>query len=127
MWTKSPGSLPPGDYEQALQVPFPSLALGDHISAIADALKECPRLAAQLAEQWKKIYQNTSSDLGQTGSAIDKAQAKLYSALTDLKDTFAHLSDAAQNDLDAVTGNPIRFGICSRTIPILWATRHNPL
>lgn len=56
-----------GDYEQALQVPFPSLALGDHISAIADALKECPRLAAQLAEQWKKIYQNTSSDLGQTG------------------------------------------------------------
>ena len=91
-----------GDYEQALQVPFPSLALGDHISAIADALKECPRLAAQLAEQWKKIYQNTSSDLGQTGSAIDKAQAKLYSALTDLKDTFAHLSDAAQNDLDAV-------------------------
>lgn len=91
-----------GDYEQALQIPFPSLALGDHISAIADALKECPRLAAQLAEQWKKIYQNTSSDLGQTGSAIDKAQSKLYSALTDLKDTFAHLSDAAQNDLDAV-------------------------
>lgn len=91
-----------GDYEQALQVPFPSLALGDHISAIADALKECPRLAAQLAEQWKKIYQNTSSDLGQTGSAIDKAQSKLYSALTDLKDAFAHLSDAAQNDLDAV-------------------------
>ena len=91
-----------GDYEQALQVPFPSLALGDHISAIADALKECPRLAAQLAEQWKKIYQNTSSDLEQTGSAIDKAQSKLYSALTDLKDAFAHLSDAAQNDLDAV-------------------------
>lgn len=91
-----------GDYEQALQVPFPSLALGDHISAITDALKECPRLAAQLAEQWKKIYQNTSSDLGQTGSAIDKAQSKLYSALTDLKDAFAHLSDAAQNDLDAV-------------------------
>lgn len=39
---------------------------------------------------------------GKPGSAIDKAQAKLYSALTDLKDTFAHLSDAAQNDLDAV-------------------------
>ena len=91
-----------GDYEQALQVPFPSLALEDHISAIADALKECPRLVAQLAEQWKKIYQDTSSDLGQTGSAIDKAQSKLYSALTDLKDAFTHLSDAVQNDLDAV-------------------------
>ena len=33
---------------------------------------------------------------------MTKPKAKLYSALTDLKDTFAHLSDAAQNDLDAV-------------------------
>ena len=92
-----------GDYEAALQVPFPSLALKDHITAIADALEECPRLAAQLVEQWKKIYQDTSSDLGQTGSAIDKAQSKLYRALTDLTDAFTHLSDSAQNDLDAVS------------------------
>lgn len=99
-----------GEFQQALQVPFPSLALGDHLAAIAGALKECPRLAAQLAEQWKKIYQDTSSGLGQTGSAIDKAQSRLHRALTDLNKAFTHLSDSAQSDLDAVSreGDRIR-------------------
>lgn len=92
-----------GQFQQALQLPFPTLALSDHVAAIASALQECARLSAQLSQQWKTISRDTASGLGQTGTRIDKAQQALYRSLTDLNQTFARLSSAAQSDLDAVS------------------------
>ena len=62
-----------GQFEQALQLPFPSLDLTGHVQAIAGALKEIPRLAAKLPGQWSDIHDQTSQALGQTGQDIDRA------------------------------------------------------
>lgn len=91
-----------GQFEQALQLPFPSLDLTGHVQAIAGALKEIPRLAAKLPGQWSDIHDQTSQALGQTGQDIDRALNALYEALTALNETGDHFSSDLQEDLDAV-------------------------
>ena len=44
-----------GQFEQALQLPFPSLDPVGHMKAITNALKEIPRLAAKLPGQWLSL------------------------------------------------------------------------
>lgn len=91
-----------GQFEQALQLPFPSLDLTGHVQAIAGALKEIPRLAAKLPGQWSDIHDQTSQALGQTGQDIDRALNALYEALTALNQAGDHFSSDLQEDLDAV-------------------------
>ena len=92
-----------GQFEQALQLPFPSLDLTGHVQAIAGALKEIPRLAAKLPGQWSDIHDQTSQALGQTGQDIDRALNALYEALTALNEAGDHFSSDLQEDLDAVS------------------------
>ena len=91
-----------GQFEQALQLPFPSLDLTGNVQAIAGALKEIPRLAAKLPGQWSDIHDQTSQALGQTGQDIDRALNALYEALTALNEAGDHFSSDLQEDLDAV-------------------------
>ena len=91
-----------GQFEQALQLPFPSLDLTGHVQAIAGALKEIPRLAAKLPGQWNDIHDQTSQALGQTGQDIERALNALYEALTALNEAGDHFSSDLQEDLDAV-------------------------
>lgn len=91
-----------GQFEQALQLPFPSLDLTGHVQAIAGALKEIPRLAAKLPGQWNDIHDQTSQALGQTGQDIDRTLNALYEALTALNEAGDHFSSDLQEDLDAV-------------------------
>lgn len=91
-----------GQFEQALQLPFPSLDLTGHVQAIAGALKEIPRLAAKLPGQWSDIHDQTSQALGQTGQDIDRALNALYEALTALNEAGDHFSSDLQENLDAV-------------------------
>lgn len=91
-----------GQFDQALQLPFPSLDLTGHVQAIAGALKEIPRLAAKLPGQWNDIHDQTSQALGQTGQDIDRALNALYEALTALNEAGDHFSSDLQEDLDAV-------------------------
>lgn len=91
-----------GQFEQALQLPFPSLDLTGHVQAIAGALKEIPHLAAKLPGQWNDIHDQTSQALGQTGQDIDRALNALYEALTALNEAGDHFSSDLQEDLDAV-------------------------
>lgn len=91
-----------GQFEQALQLPFPSLDLTGHVQAIAGALKEIPRLAAKLPGQWNDIHDQTSQALGQTGQDIDRALNALYEALTALNEAGDHFSSDLQENLDAV-------------------------
>lgn len=91
-----------GQFEQALQLPFPSLDLTGHVQAIAGALKEIPRLAAKLPGQWSDIHDQTSQALGQTGQDIDRALNALYEALNALNEAGDHFSSDLQEDLDAV-------------------------
>lgn len=92
-----------GQFEQALQLPFPSLDLTGHVQAIAGALKEIPRLAAKLPGQWNDIHDQTSQALGQTGQDIDRALNALYEALTALNEAGDHFSSDLQENLDAVS------------------------
>lgn len=94
--------MPPGQFEQALQLPFPSLDPVGHMKAITNALKEIPRLAAKLPGQWNDIHDQTSQALGQTGQDIDRALNALYEALTALNEAGDHFSSDLQEDLDAV-------------------------
>lgn len=91
-----------GQFEQALQLPFPSLDLTGHVQAIAGALKEIPHLAAKLPGQWNDIHDQASQALGQTGQDIDRALNALYEALTALNEAGDHFSSDLQEDLDAV-------------------------
>lgn len=91
-----------GQFEQALQLPFPSLDLTGHVQGIAGALKEIPRLAAKLPGQWNDIHDQTSQALGQTSQDIDRALNALYEALTALNEAGDHFSSDLQEDLDAV-------------------------
>lgn len=92
-----------GQFEQALQLPFPSLDLTGNVQAIAGALKEIPRLAAKLPGQWNDIHDQTSQALGQTGQDIDRALNALYEALTALNEAGDHFSSDLQENLDAVS------------------------
>lgn len=92
-----------GQFEQALQLPFPSLDPADHVQAIAGALKEISSLAAKLPGQWNDIHDQTSQALEQTGQDIDRALNALYEALTALNEAGDHFSSNAQEDLDAVS------------------------
>lgn len=92
-----------GQFQQALQLPFPSLDPVGHMKAITSALKEIPRLAAKLPGQWSDIHDQTSHDMGQSGQEIDRALNALYEALTALNQAGDHFSSSAQEHLDAVS------------------------
>lgn len=99
-----------GQYDEALQVPFPSMDLTGHFTAISGALEQAARLAAKLPGQWADIYHSTSAGLDHTSADIDRAQQALYEALTALNDAWDQVSNAAQGDLDQVSqrANQIR-------------------
>lgn len=92
-----------GQYSDALQVPFPSMDLNGHFTAITNGVKEISRLAAQLLKQWADIYHDTSAGMNHTGDDIDRAQQALYEALTALNEAWDRVSSAAQGDLDQVS------------------------
>lgn len=92
-----------GQFQQALQLPFPSLDPVGHMKAITSALKEIPRLAAKLPGQWSDIHDQTSHDMGQSGQEIDRALNALYEALTALNQAGDHFSSSAQGHLDGVS------------------------
>ena len=99
-----------GKYQEALQVPFPTLELVSHVDAILRALEEGSRLVTQLPGQWKDIYWDTSAQLNQTGEKIQKAQDRLYQAMTSLNQAWGKVSDATRDDLDVVSreGDQVR-------------------
>ena len=92
-----------GQFEQALQLPFPELDPVGHFKAITGALVEIPRLAAQLPGQWSAIYDQTSHALDQTSRDIDQALNALYQALTDLHGAGDRFSASAEGSLEAVS------------------------
>ena len=92
-----------GQYEDALQIPFPSLNLSEHLSAISAANSEIARLAAQLPGQWSNIYDRLSSSMKDTGNDMDKRLSRLYDALDTLLDLWSGFSKDAQGDLDAIS------------------------
>ena len=116
-----------GQFEQALQLPFPSLDPVGHMKAITNALKEIPRLAAKLPGQWNDIHDQTSQALGQTGQDIDRALNALYEALTALNEAGDHFSSDLQEDLDAVNQKADAIRDLLKTIPTPWETRPSPL
>lgn len=97
-------------YDQALQLPFPSTDLKGHLNAITGAMEQAARLAAKLPGEWADIYHNTSAGLDHTSADIDRAQQALYNALTALNEAWNRVSNAAQGDLDRVSqrANQIR-------------------
>lgn len=92
-----------GQFEQALQLPFPSLDPVGHMKAITNALKEIPRLAGKLPSQWSKIHDRLSQALGQSGQEIDRALEKLYDALTALNRAGERFSSSVQEDMEAIS------------------------
>lgn len=92
-----------GQFQQALQLPFPTLDPAGHMQSIADALAEAVRLSAALPGQWNDIHRQTSQAMGQTGQDIDRALDKLCDALTTLHEAGDHFSSSAHRELDAVS------------------------
>ncbi len=92
-----------GDYEQALQLPFPALDLKGHFDGMSGAAEEAAHLAAQLPGQWGDIYRHTSAGMDQTGAELDEAQEALYGALTALNQDWDQASSSVQAELDTVS------------------------
>lgn len=99
-----------GQFQQALQLPFPSLDPVSHMKAITNALKELPSLATKLPDQWNAVSSQLSQALGQTGTEINQALNGLYEALSALNQAGGDFSSSAQGNLDQVsqTANQIR-------------------
>lgn len=99
-----------GQFQQALQLPFPSLDPVGHMKAITSALKEITRMTAQLPSQWGDIYDQISQDMRESGQEIDRALNTLYEALTALNAAGDSFSSSAQGHLDIVSqkANAIR-------------------
>ena len=93
-----------GEYEQALQLPFPSLDLKGHFDGMSAAAEEAARLVARLPEQWGDIYRHTSDAMNETGDAMNEAQEALHAALTALNQAWSGTADAVQSELDVVSG-----------------------
>lgn len=92
-----------GQFEQALQLPFPSLDPVGHFTAITQALKNIPGLAAKLPGEWADIYDETSHALGQAGKDMDRALDRLNEALTTLNHAGGRFADDAQDSLEEVS------------------------
>lgn len=92
-----------GQFQQALQLSFPSLDPVGHLNAITNACQEIPRLAAQLPDQWAAIHHQTSQSMGQTSQDMDQALSALYEALTALNQAGGDFSSSAQGSLDKVS------------------------
>lgn len=99
-----------GQFQQALQLSFPSVDPVGHMNAITNALKELPSLAAKLPDQWNSVSSQLSQALGQTGAEIDRALNTLYKDLTAVNQAGGDFSSSAQGNLDQVsqTANQIR-------------------
>lgn len=92
-----------GQFEQALQLPFPSLDPTEHVTAITQALKRISELAAELSGAWADIYDETSHALGQAGQDMDRAFDRLYRALTTLNEAGGTFADNVQDSLKKVS------------------------
>lgn len=99
-----------GQFQQALQLSFPSIDPVSHMQAITNALKELSSLAAKLPDQWNAVSGQLSQALGQTGAEINQALNGLYEALSALNQAGGDFSSSAQGNLDQVsqTANQIR-------------------
>lgn len=92
-----------GQFQEALELPLPSLDPVGHMKAILGALKEIPDLAASLSGQWSAVYDDLSQALRESGREIDRALSGLYDALTDLNQAGEDFSSSAQEDLEEVS------------------------
>lgn len=92
-----------GQFQQALQLPFPSVDPVGHMNAITGALKELPSLAAKLPGQWNAVSGQVSQALGQTGKDVDRALNALYNALSALTKAGDRFSSSVQGDLAGVS------------------------
>ncbi|MGO5022505.1 hypothetical protein ACTQ4E_05340 [Lawsonibacter sp. LCP25S3_G6] len=92
-----------GQFEQALQLPFPSLDPVGHMNVITQVLKTISSLAARLPGEWADIYDQTSQAVGQAGRDMDRALDRLYRALTDLNEAGSAFADKAQDSLEEVS------------------------
>lgn len=92
-----------GQFQQALQLSFPSVDPVGHMKAITNALKELPSLAAKLPDQWNAVSGQLSQALGQTGTEINQALNGLYEALSALNQAGGDFSSSAQGNLDQVS------------------------
>lgn len=92
-----------GQFQQVLQLSFPSVDPVGHMKAITNALKELPSLAAKLPDQWNAVSGQLSQALGQTGAEINQALNGLYEALSALNQAGGNFSSSAQGNLDQVS------------------------
>lgn len=94
-----------GEWEQALQIPFPSLDLDGHVQAIANAQKKLAQLVADLPSRWKTIYEQTSQSMNAACKDISKALDDLYDTLTKINQAGDQFSSSAHDSLDLVSEN----------------------
>lgn len=92
-----------GQYIEALRLPFPTLDLGGHLSAIIAANHEITRLVAQLPGQWSDLYDRLSSSMKDTGKDMDHRLSLLYDALDTLLVLWSDFSQDTKEDLDAIS------------------------
>lgn len=86
------------DFEGALQLPFPTLNLKEHIEGIHTALKKIPSLLLRLPNQWREIFEQLSDDLGDDRDRIQRV-------LDALNDTASHLVNAGDRVVDQISGD----------------------
>lgn len=98
-----------GRFEEALQLPFPTLKLGEHLSAISSANHEIAQLVAKLPGQWADIYKRLSSSMKDTGKEIDESLDQLYDALDSLLELWSSVSSDIQKDVDAISGDSAKI------------------
>lgn len=97
------GMIAAGDFEGALQLPFPDLDPRGHMEAIAAALEAIPSQVAQLTRQWDKIYQKTSGRIEEDQEDADRALRRLNDAAVHLVDIGNELSHQVSYDLSMVS------------------------
>lgn len=97
------GLIADGQYDAALQLPFPSTDLKGHLNAITGAMEQAVRQAAKLPGEWADIYHSTSAGLNHITGDMDRAQQALYDALTALNEAWNRVSSDTQGDLDVVS------------------------
>ena len=92
-----------GEFQQALEQPFPTLAPKEHLEAMNSALTEAVRLAAGLPASWGTLYRQLSAALGESGREVNDALIQLNDALDGLLQAAEQFSQEAGGALDQVS------------------------